>query len=362
MSRRLAACRAFAPVAALLWASVSLAQQVPDHTTRPPAPLFMSDDVLNLTIEGPLERVFDERGQDPESFDAQLRYRAPDGSESTFDIELRTRGFYRLKRETCKFPPLRVNFKRSAVEGTIFAGQDKLKLVTHCQDSREEYQQYVLQEYLIYRAYNLFTDVSFRVRPAMITYVDTERRRDTVTRYAFFLEDDDAMAIRNGWDMLEVPQVVPSQMQQPPLALVEVFQFMIGNTDWDAFRPEPDDPCCHNTKLVGSVESMTVIPVPYDFDWAGIVDARYATPNPELGIRSVRNRLYRGICRPREELDTVLAGFLERREAVYETFRSVPALDPRRLEDMIEYLDEFYAIIGNPARVEREIVRRCRRT
>jgi hypothetical protein len=362
MPRWLATCRIAASAAALLWGSPIVAQMTPPRPTRPPAPLFMSEDVLNITIEGPLERVFDERSQDPESFDAQLRYRAPDGSETTFDIELRTRGFYRLKAATCRFPPLRVNFKKSAVEGTAFAGQDKLKLVTHCQDSREEYQQYVLQEYLIYRAYSLFTDLSFRVRLAQITYVDTERRRDTVTKYAFFLEDDEAMAGRNGWDLLEVPQVVPSQMQQPPLALMEVFQFMIGNTDWDAFRPEPDDPCCHNTKLAGSLETLTVIPVPYDFDWAGLINARYATPNPELNIRSVRNRLYRGICRPREELDAVLAMFLERRDAVYENFRSLPALDPQRLEDSIEYLDEFYEIVGDPAKVEREIVRRCRRT
>jgi hypothetical protein len=320
----------------------------------------MAEDVLNVTIEGPLSRVFRERSQDPESFDATLRYRAPDGSESTFEIELRTRGFYRLKTTTCSFPPLRVNFKKSAVEGTIFAGQDKLKLVTHCQDNRDEYQQYVLQEYLIYRAYNLLTDLSFRARLAQITYVDNEGRRDPITKYAFFLEDDEAMATRNGWDLLEVPQVVPTQMQQPDLALVEVFQFMIGNTDWDAFRPEPDDPCCHNTKLVGSLQTLTVIPVPYDFDWSGLIDARYATPNPELRLRSVRDRLFRGICRPREELDAALAVFADRREAVYETFRSLPGLDPRRLEDTVEYLDEFYEILGDPNKVEREIVRRCR--
>ena len=362
MPRRLSRRWTTAGMVGMLWGGTAAAQDLRPHAMSPPAPLFTSDDVLNVTIEGPLDRVFRERSQDPESFDAQLRYRAPDGSESTFEIELRTRGFYRLKAGTCSFPPLRVNFKTSQVEGTVFAGQDKVKLVTHCQDTREEYQQYVLQEYLIYRVYNLFTDLSFRVRLALIKYVDTERRRDTVTKYAILLEDDEAMANRNGWDLIEVPQVLPSQVEQPALALVEVFQFLIGNTDWDAFRPEPDDPCCHNTKLVGSLESLTVFPVPYDFDWAGLINARYATPNPELQLRSVRDRLYRGICRPREELDAVLAMFLERREAVYETFRSLPGLDPRRLEDTIEYLDDFYEIVANPGKVEREIVRRCRGT
>jgi len=336
------------------------AAQAPTHMPRTAAPLFQSDDVINLRIEGPLSDVFRERSQDPKSFPATLRYRAPDGTESPFDIELRTRGFYRLDPTTCSFPPLRVNFRKSAVEGTIFAGQDKVKLVTHCQNNRAEFQQYVLEEYLIYRAFNLLTDLSYRVRLAQITYVDTGSRRDPVTRYAFLLEDKDAMAARNGWEVLEVPQVMPDQMLQAPLALVEVFEYMIGNTDWDAFHPEPNDPCCHNITLVGELETLTVMPVPYDFDWSGLIHARYAKPNPQLRLRSVRERLYRGICHPPELLEGALQPFRDQREAIYELFRTQPALDPGRMEDTIEYLDEFYEVIGDPARVERELVRKCR--
>jgi hypothetical protein len=359
MPRRLRICRFTATAAATLWSTAALAQE-PPHAQRTPAPLFLSDDVLNIRIEGPLREVFRERSQDPESFPATLRYRAPDGTESPFDIELRTRGLYRLKESTCSFPPLRVNFQKSAVEGTIFAGQDKLKLVTHCQNNQAEFEQNVLEEYLIYRVFNLVTDLSYRVRLAQITYVDADGRRDPITKYGFFLEDDDAMAARSGWDVLEVPVVIPEQMQPPPLALVDVFEYMIGNTDWDTFQPEPNDSCCHNITLVGSMESLTVMPVPYDFDWSGLVNARYAKPNPSLRLRSVRDRLYRGICRPREELEAALQPFRDQRAAVYELFRAQPGLDPRRVEDTVEYLDEFYRVVDDPALVEREIVRKCR--
>ena len=56
-------------------------------------------------------------------------------------------------------------------EGTIFEGQDKFRVVTHCRD-RDEYEENVLEEYLAYRIYALLTEISFRVRLARITYGD----------------------------------------------------------------------------------------------------------------------------------------------------------------------------------------------
>ena len=35
------------------------------------------------------------------------------------------------------------------------------------------------------------------------------------------------------------------------------------------------------------------MPVPYDFDWSGVVFTRYATTDPRLGIRTVQERLFR---------------------------------------------------------------------
>ena len=84
---------------------------------------------------------------------------------------------------------------------------------------------------------------------------------------------------------------------------MEVFEYLIGNTDWDAFKKAADqETCCHNLKVVGQMAGP-VFPIPYDFDFAGMVDTRYATPDPSLGMRNVRQRQYRGICRPREEID-----------------------------------------------------------
>jgi hypothetical protein len=199
------------------------------------------------------------------------------------------------------------------------------------------------------------------VRLARVTYVDTEAKRDSLTRYAFFIEDRDAMAARNGYEVLDIPQIPPSQVAQRELLLLELFQYLIGNTDFDPFRNESaDEACCHNTVLIGSVEDLVVIPVPYDFDWAGLVSARYAKPAEMLGIRSVRDRRFWGVCRPLEQWQAAFPLFQERRDTIYAMFRTQPDLDPERLEESLEYFDEFFEIIEDAGRVRREIESECR--
>jgi hypothetical protein len=322
------------------------------------APLFASHEIINVTIEGPLETIFQERGQDSEYHDAILWYEDENGERVTLDLGVKTRGNFRLQEHICDFPNVRLNFKRSQVPGTLFDGQDRVPIVAHCQD-REEYQQYAIQEYLIYRTFNQLSDASVRVRLARFTWIDTEGDRDTVTKYGFFLEHFDNMATRHGWEVLEVPIVPPEQHDQHQLMLFEVFQFMIGNTDWDPFSAEEGEFCCHNAVLIGTMMGP-VMPVPYDFDWSGLIYAPYAEPNPMLGIRSVRERRYWGVCRPASDFTSVFALFNEKRDAIYDLWRNQEGLTERTLRESLEYFDEFYEIINDSRRVERQILRRCR--
>jgi hypothetical protein len=344
-------------VGALLLATPLLRAQT---DSLAPAPLFQTQNVLAIVVEAPFNTIFRDRGDESTYRDGLLRYDGADGSPVTLDVQVRTRGRFRLQRRTCNFPPLQLNFKKSQVENTLFHGQDKLKLVTHCQDRSDRYEQFALQEYLIYRTYSLFTDLSFRVRLLRMTYVDSEDDRDPITKYAFFIEAEDAMAARNGWEVLTVRQVLPDQMDQEQLILFELFQFFMGNTDWDPFHTEGGrEYCCHNTVLVGTMAGP-VLPVAYDFDWSGVIAAPYAKPAQVLGIRSVRQRRYWGVCRPEEDVAAVFPRFNEQREAIYALHRGQEGLDPKRLEDMLEYYDDFYEIINDARKADREIFRRCR--
>ncbi len=329
------------------------------HSQDTTAPLFESDEILQLTLEAPLSDVIMDRSQESSEYPGVLSYENDSGARIALDIEVRTRGKKRLDRDVCDFPPLRLDFEQTKVAHTLFANQDKLKLVTHCQ-GRQAYEQYVLLEYLAYRSYNLLTDFSFKVRLAHITYVDTEEPEDSLTKYGFLIENEDRMAARLGWEVLQFPQLHPDYMEEVELSLLEVFQFMIGNTDWDAFAAEPDkEECCHNTVPIGSM--AVVYSIPYDFDYAGIIATPYAVPSERLPIRTVRERLYRGVCRPNEELARTLAVFTQQKEAIYALYQNEPLLEDDYRERTIEYLDEFYEIINDPGKVSRDMISKCRK-
>jgi hypothetical protein len=346
--------------AGLLAGPAAWAQQTPPGTPQPPKPLFASHELIELTIEAPFRRVFRERSQDPEEFPAVLSYDDA-GQRVTIDLEISTRGRFRLQRNTCNFPPIELDLPRGSVGQTLFEGQNHVKLVTHCQTGRAQYEQYVLQEYLIYRAFNLFTDLSFLVRLARITYIDNDEERDPITRFAFLIEHKDDLAARTGWQILEIPRVPPDAFDQDNLNTAAVFQFMIGNTDlafFQAARGETE--CCHNAKALGTMAGP-VFSVPYDFDMSGIINTRYAVVNPAFDTRSVTQRLFRGRCVPPELMERTLQVFRDRRDALYELYRGQPQLDEGVLERSLDYLDSFYEIINDDGRVRRDIVEDCRR-
>jgi len=323
------------------------------------APLFASHDVLELRIEAPLTTIFKDRSQESEYQPGTVSYVDDSGDSVRLDVRLRTRGYFRLKARTCGFPNLHINLRRRQVENTVFAGLNRVSIVAHCQDNKPEYEQFTLQEYLIYRTFNLLTDNSVRVRLARATWVDSDGERDTLTKYMFILEPFEMMAARHGWEVLEVPAVPPSEHDRFGLPLVEVFQFLIGNTDWSPFQKSTDGSCCHNGKLIGTMAGPVFL-VPYDFDWSGLIDAPYAEPAPEVGVSDVRQRRYWGICRAPEEFVPVFDLFNERRAAIYDAWRGQEGLEQRRLQRTLEYFDQFYEIINDSGKTRREIVMKCR--
>ncbi len=323
----------------------------PDSTH---AVLFDSDVPLQLWIEVDLRTLINDRDSlEAEEHEATLSYRVGDAEPVALDVKLKTRGHWRRQRRNCDFPPLRLNFPRSRVGGTVFANQDKLKLVTPCRPGRDVYEEYVLREYVAYKIYNLLTPHSLRVRLARTTYVDTSEREDSLTVYTFLLEHAEQMAVRNDGMLLETLGARFEDVDPLELGLVAVFLYMIGGTDWSLGG-------LHNIELVQDMQRAVYYPVTYDFDWTGIVNTSYAVPDSRLPIRTVRQRLYRGRCLSEEQWNAVLAPFRERREAIYALYENLPGLSARYVRDTQRYLDEFYDVIDDPRKLRRELIGRCR--
>jgi len=316
------------------------------------APLFGSLEPLVMTLRTDIDWLRDERS-DEEEVEGTVTLTGPDGAAVELPVQVRTRGIFRREKRNCNFPPLRLNFPTKQMEGSAFEGQDKLKLVTPCHDSRDSFQQYVLQEYLVYRVYQLLTPASFRVRLVEITYEDINGEYDTRTKTAFLIEDEEDMAARNRGRYEEWERFHPYSMDDYQAGLFSLFQYMIGNTDWSSYQ-------FHNTKLIRTEEDARYFVVPYDFDFSGAVNARYAGPDPSLPIRNVRQRLYRGFCRPNLDHDAVIARFNEVREDIWALYQAQEGLEEDQLERILEYYEEFYETINDPGRFERNVIRACR--
>jgi hypothetical protein len=322
-------------------------------------PLFESREPLSITLRGPLHSMARDAALEPAYRDGALAFTDGDGMAHELAVRLRPRGKSRRDREVCTFPPLRVDFPADAIAGTVFEGQDKLKLATYCRPP-ERHQRFIYKEYLACRMLNMLTDASFRVRPLEVDYVDLDRGGRAVRRFGYFLEDKTRMALRLGLDPTEPERVWPEQLEPEHASLMDLFEFMIGNTDFSFIALPVNKPCCHNAVLLSAGEGVYA-PFPYDFDITGFVNPPYAVPDYRLQLANVRQRLFRGYCRPPEFQARAIERFREARPAVLEVLRTETALDPRSRDEAVSYIEGFYAILDDPRRLERQVTGACLR-
>lgn len=344
-------------LAALLLAAVSLpavatAQAAPDSLKPKKATrLFRDTTTITIKLTADFKQTFRDRDTTKVDWNAAtLEWAGADSG--SMPVEITTRGHFRLKAGTCGFPGLKVRFDKEKRKNTLWEGQSTIKLGAHCRSGNSRYMQIPIQEVLAYRVYNIITDSSFRVRSAKATYVDTGDNSKIVEAPAFFLEDDDDLAARMGMKAMEMQGASFSDLTPALAAQMSVFLYMIGNTDWSL-------PYLHNIRLFDRMGNL--VAVPYDFDWSGMVDAPYAMPDPRLAIRSIRERLWRGPCLPTDAIQSALAPYREKKDAIYQLYTTTQVLDPKLMKSSTEYLDEFYKTIGNPKEVEREMRSVCSR-
>ena len=318
--------------------------------------LYDSNRIFALELSAPFRAVFSERGEERTYRPASLRFRDQAGVEHDVSVEIRIRGNYRARPSICAFPMLRLRVSKKGGRGTVFEGQKRLRLVTHCRASGD-YEQSLLLEYLAYRMYTVLSDASVRTRLVAIRYVDTTRpNARAVTRFGFFVEDVRAVARRLGTRRHKDSPGDRAYLDSRVLNRLEVYQYMLGNTDWSPVGSEPGDACCHNVFLL---KGTPIVPIPYDFDMSGFVSAGYATPNPELGIRSVRQRFYQGGCITNDELAETVAFFRSARDQILAPLRAQQGLSRWRRARALSYLDGFFEMLGDPRAVERQLLRRC---
>ncbi|MEO7564717.1 MAG: hypothetical protein ABIR63_01670 [Sphingomicrobium sp.] len=309
----------------------------PPARAEAPKALFASDQPIHIIVQAPLGQLMRNR-----AFEGNVPGTVTDPAGLKLPASFALRGITRRTSETCDFAPLKVNFAGHPPTGSLFAGQNKLKLVTHCRNA-PGFQQNVLLEYAAYRMYALLTPFSMRARLATIDYVD-EAGRPIVSRVGFFLEDSGDVAKRNNMREVRAAERIPFDWLSPAdAARYAVFQDLIANHDWSMRAGPPGDECCHNARLIGSGAPGQTIPVPYDFDFSGLVNAPYATVPDQLRINNVRERQYRGFCVHDAQALVAARQLRDKRSALLGVLATVPGMDPRTVQNATIFLDRFLA-------------------
>ena len=311
-------------------------------------PLFAEQSIIEFTLTGSYSKMKKERTGEANYYPGTITYKG-DAGEVRVPVRLRARGIWR--RKNCEVPPILFNFTKDSTKKTLFAKLDKARLTYPCRFN-SDWEQYVLQEFTLYRVQRVLSPYSFDVRLAKVTFVDQDKKDTLGTWWSFLSEQDEPFAERNGAELVNQQGAGPADLERYESAFFGVFQYFVGNSDYSI-------KALHNAVMV--MKNNEYIPVARDYDFGGAVNTRYATPDPRLKIRSVRERLMRGYCTEAEQYLKVFELFRAKKDTIYGLYADplAAALRPAVVKSTLEYFDEFYAVINNPKRAQREIIGAC---
>jgi hypothetical protein len=306
--------------------------------------LFEEEDLLKVSLRFDVVKFLKKAERD-QSVEGIMTLHFSETDELERKVTLKYRGQSRFER--CKYPPTRITFKKPLYEVSDSGRIKNIKLVNQCQQG-SLYGNYVIREYLVYKLYNVLTDTSFRARLISLDLIDSENKRKTVTQYGILLEPERLLEER--LNMVEVKTKTLSQTHMFPAMIdrLAIFNYMVSNWDWSV-------PGQHNISVFTSVNpelSRLGIPVPFDFDLTGVVNAEYAIPPPGLGIETNRDRMFSGICRTREVYQGELMALREKKEELYSVITEFPYLSKADKRDIITFMDKFFDQLEKPRNLD----------
>ncbi len=336
-------------ISLLLFCQILVPSTIYSQNKKKPKKISLMDHLLaeelpTLAIKTNVDKVFsDYKIQKYYSGSAIFSFEERDPIEE--DIQVKIRGKFRSR--FCQNPPIKIKLSNKSLKKQNFKKLNEFKVVYPCK-SKEDYQDYVYKEYLIYKLYNVLTEKSFRAQLIDFTLTDSETTVADRSFKGFLIEDLEELIKRVDGVMNDVDCLTPDNLSSYDYTLFQVFQYFIGNTDWIL-------PTCKNAEII-ALENGQMIPIPYDFDFSGMVNAGYATPDAGLGVKSVTDRIFLGGLKTKEELDPVLRQFQIKKSAMIEVIQNFEYLPVKQRKKMIKYLESFYKIVRKSKKVERIFV------
>jgi hypothetical protein len=319
------------------------------HSFAQETALFQRNEPLNIRATGSIKSI-KKKSNDSTLVAGKFEYEQ-DGRWSTMPVRSRVRGNFRLKN--CYFPPMKLKFKKKDAAGTLFEGNKSLKLVLPCKTYSDK-NDLIRREYLCYQFYQVLSPFYFKTRLANLDLTEISRRKPrTYKLLSFFVEDNANVAKRCGGKVSKAKGMNPAAFDEKQSLRNDFFQYMIGNADWSAIYQHNS-----NTLFVGN----KFVPLAYDFDMAGFVNATYAHANPpSLGTGDPRERVYRGFCKSKPAMQEIRKEFLEKESTLVSIINQhEKSFSKYEMNDMKDYINEFFEILKNDSAFESSILEGCR--
>lgn len=305
---------------------------------------FNTDDPLSINLTFDLKSF---RRTKPDTFYIPAIISFKNDVMISKEIRIKARGSFR--KDYCTFPSYWLNFKKTTlIEDSVY-NTKKIKIVSHCKES-EIYSINLLKEYIAYKLYNIINENSFRVRLLIINYSDESLKKRDLNRWAIMIEPESFLAERIDAYPLQMNNKKYAHLDSVNAVMMAFFQYMIGNTDFNIGNR-------HNIKLFISKDHKKegIIAIPYDFDYSGLVYAKYAIPSSKIHIMSVRERFYYGACRSNKIYDMVIEHYKSKEQEIIEFISSFEYISKRDRKSMLNYIERFYNKIGDKKFIEKEI-------
>ncbi len=299
--------------------------------------LFSAEDPLYLTLKFDVTAFKKTKHQDV-YHNAEMTNEVSDDSHLTSSVQVKARGT--IRRKNCNLPPILLNIGNSGIKADSLQGVLRMNMVVRCKNAAQ-YGPYVLREYLAYKIYNIITPLSYRVRLVRLTIIDTGKGNEVTEDWAFLQEPDALMNLRLNSIMIKNDVLSMNNVNPEIINSLSMFQYMIGNGDYSVTGQ-------HNLKILALKEygPTGFIPVPYDFDYSGLVNTDYAVPSETMGTTSIRERYYLGLCRPKQVHEETIQELAQFEDEIMEYIKDFEYLDEEEKVDMIEYLELFQRLQG----------------
>lgn len=273
------------------------------------------------------------------------------GNQDSIALPVKVKARGNMRFNICQIPPLKLKFKKSDLSRYNLASFNEMDVVHPCKNG-ELYEQFILREYLAYKLWALLSPYAFEVQLIRLHYIDPDGSENQESSYAFLTENTEELVARLDGRQNRTTIISSNAVEKETDLTMALFQFMIGNTDWNIQNR-------HNLEFVILPGHSLLVPIPYDFDYAGMVGTPYAVHHESLQLSSVYSRYYQGKCVPQEEVEAALQVFREQKREILAIPFSIHGMDEKSSAQAHQYLGDFFEIIENEKKLNNLIIRHC---